>query len=298
MNLNPRSSIWTDVLPGERRVLSEARWPGVDFSWSVENISQPTLWTIHKKSHSVIVHFGGQIRKIDTELDGRGVSPAKPLNGDIWIVPAEYSYRSEALGATVRYAVIEFDFAMLPGGLDQKCEPGVIRPQIGHSDPFLYCSMMRLAELTQRGDDVSALTSANLGHALFLHFLGEYSGKKEILRRKADHLRFSAREKALVSEFICDQLHKPILLEHLASLVSMTSHEFLKAFRDAFDTTPAQYVINERLRRVRLLLISSTKTIATIAVETGFASHAHLTFTFNARYGMSPREFRSAKRLA
>ena len=63
--------------------------------------------------HSVIVHFGGPIQKIETELDGRTVSPARPFKGDIWVVPAGCSYRSEASGGTVRYAVIEFD----PGSL-------------------------------------------------------------------------------------------------------------------------------------------------------------------------------------
>jgi len=245
--------------------------------------------------HAVIVHFGGQIRKIETELDGRAISPATPLNGDVWVVPAGHSYHSEVLGGTVRYAVIEFDPAILPDTADHQINPYSLSPQIGHSDAFLHRSAIRLAELTQRSDDLSALTSANLGHTLFLHLFLEYYGKGQTIRRKMPYIRFSAREKSQVSEYIDDHLHEHILLENLASLVNMTSHEVLKAFGESFGTTPAQYVIKHRLQRVKSQLMSSKMTIATIAVETGFASHAHLTSTFSAWYGMSPQDFRSAK---
>jgi AraC family transcriptional regulator len=295
MLFDPHSSTWSDVSVGERRPLSQSHWPGVKFSWTVENISQQTIWSIKRENHTVIVHLGGPIRKIETELNGKGLSPGLPLAGDIWIIPAGHSYQSEALGGTIRYAELEFDQTILSALTERNVDVGPITYQIGQSDLFLHRSAVRLAQLTQHVDDLSALTSASLGHTLLLHFFTAYPRKQNMVRRLSPRNLFSAYQRKLLKEFIADNLHRPILLAQLASLVQMTSHELLEAFRYAFGTTPAQYIIDRRLRRARAKLLASNKTIATLAVELGFSSHAHLTSTFSARFGMTPSQFRASK---
>jgi AraC family transcriptional regulator len=46
------------------------------------------------------------------------------------------------------------------------------------------------------------------------------------------------------------------------------------------------------------LLTASSKSIATIAMETGFSSHAHLTDSFKTKLGVTPRQIREAGRPA
>ncbi|WP_161557701.1 helix-turn-helix domain-containing protein [Acidisarcina polymorpha] len=152
-----------------------------------------------------------------------------------------------------------------------------------------------MAQLTQHVDDLSALTSASLGHTLLLHFFTTYPGKYNMVRRLTPRNQFNAHQRKLLKEFIADHLQGSIMLTELASVVQMTSHELLEAFRHAFGTTPAQYIIEQRLRRARAALLAGNKTIATVASESGFASHAHLTSTFSARFGMTPSQFRASK---
>ena len=52
----------------------------------------------------------------------------------------------------------------------------------------------------------------------------------------------------------------------------------------------------QRLSRARQLLRSTDKTIAEIAAETGFSSPSHLSNTFHASTGMTPRTWRKAAR--
>jgi AraC family transcriptional regulator len=294
---DPRSTAWGDVQTGQRVSISEGIWPGVHFLWKVENIARPTIWPIKQSSHAVIVHFGGAIRKIETELEGRPVSPAKPMDGDVWVVPAGHSYCTEATGGTVRYAVLNLDPASIGSMLPRNIEFGPVRPLVGHTDGFVHRCAIRLAELTQRTDDLSLLAARSLGNALLLHFFDVYPGKEARIRRAPARVRLNGQQRRMVREFIHDHLHRPILFSELTDLVRISSHDMLDAFRDAFDTTPAQYIIDARLARVRTLLRTSAKSIATIALETGFSSHAHLTNIFSRRYKMSPREFRSTLKL-
>jgi AraC family transcriptional regulator len=296
MVFDPRSSVWPDVSIGERKPLSKSQLPGVKFSWTVENISQRTTWSIKREKHTVIVHLAGPIRKIETELNGKGLSPGRPLDGDIWIIPAGHEYQSEALGGTIRYAEFEFDQTILSRLIQRDIDIAPIRHQIGYSDAFLHRATIRLAELTQHADDLSALASVSLGHTLLLHFFTTYPGKHKRVRQRIPRTQFSAKQTRLVSGFIADHLQQPIMLAQLADLVGMTSHELLEAFRQAFGSTPAQYIIEQRLRRTRAELLGSNDTIATIAAEVGFCSHAHLTSTFASKYGITPSEFRASHR--
>ena len=88
------------------------------------------------------------------------------------------------------------------------------------------------------------------------------------------------------SSFIHERLAEPLSLVELAGAARMSTHQLLAAFRRAFGTTPAQYIISQRL------LLEGRSDITTIALQAGCASHSHLTATFRARAGCTPSEFR------
>jgi AraC family transcriptional regulator len=86
-----------------------------------------------------------------------------------------------------------------------------------------------------------------------------------------------------------------ITLAALADLVGLSTHRLLIAFRRTFGTTPAQYVIDQRLARARWLLAHTAYDISTIAGATGFCSHSHLTTTFKRHVGVTPHVFRARR---
>ena len=83
-----------------------------------------------------------------------------------------------------------------------------------------------------------------------------------------------------------------MLVSSLAQKAGMSVQNFIVAFTKAFGTTPAQYVIGERLRRARWLLDHTKESISTIAAETGFASQSHLTTTLRQHEGLTPTQYR------
>ena len=88
----------------------------------------------------------------------------------------------------------------------------------------------------------------------------------------------------------------PITVRDLARTVGMSSGRFAAAFRRAFGTSPAQYVIWERLKWACWLLVNSNDSIATIAAETGFNSQSYLTTALKGWNGQTPFELRKLSR--
>jgi AraC family transcriptional regulator len=79
--------------------------------------------------------------------------------------------------------------------------------------------------------------------------------------------------------------------------VNLNVHQLLIAFRRNFGTTPAQYILTQRLRRARWHLLNGNADIADIAFDCGFASHSHLSAAFKRDTGITPRQFRDGLRM-
>jgi transcriptional regulator GlxA family with amidase domain len=101
----------------------------------------------------------------------------------------------------------------------------------------------------------------------------------------------------LLRHHINANLGNQITVQSLASLVGMSSQSFAAAFKNAFRTTPAQYVLSERVKWASWLLANTNFSIAAIAAETGFSSQSHLTSAMGNVSGQTPFEFRRLSNL-
>jgi AraC family transcriptional regulator len=264
------------------------RWGPVELVVTREDIRAATAWRMHEPRHAVIVHLGGPMKRLETELDGVAAKPGPPAAGDIWVVPAGRRYASQASGGRIRYGVLYVE----PEALAELAGPegDTIAPRFARRDELLYRSVERLAELIGQDDDMSAMLGTSLGQALALHLAQRYRTGDAAAGPRGP--RLTERAQARLQERIHAHLGDRITLDDLAAIAGMSPHNLLVAFRAAFGTTPAQYVIAQRLRRARWLLANTAQDITTIALETGFASHSHLTTAFRRHVGLTPRDFR------
>lgn len=284
-------------LPGATpRTLCRASWLGITLHVKDQDIAGSTTWTLSSKQHIAVVHMGGRIDRLETELEGVGALLHPPMNGEAWVIPAQARYASFARGRVVRYAELHLDEAPLYEFSRRPNEASPIRPLAGHYDDFLYRSVRRLEELVRQRDDLAQMEAEAIGRAVWAHFFREYRARAGPLVRKRHVPRFTPAEKFLLDRYVEERMGQAITVSALASLVGRTVHTLLISFREAFGVTPAQYVIERRLRRARSLLVASSGDITAIALETGFSSHAHFTSVFRKRLGMTPSEFRSAAR--
>jgi AraC family transcriptional regulator len=278
-------------------VLKESAFQGagLEVIFRSDDISSPTDWRIHDRRHAVVVHLGGTMRRLETELDGFGGSTGPALPGEVWTVPAERHYASHACGGAIEYALMFLDPAVQDGIFGTTGGRRELAAVAGAYDALLRHAVHELMVIKDSADDVSRMLAESLSRSVTLHLCRTYMDRVALPAKGPAGQRLSARVSRQLREFIHENLGDPITLNELSRLAGLTTHQLLVAFRQAFGTTPAQYIIQQRLRSAQRQLASSQKDVTQIALDSGFSSHSHMTACFRQRLGCCPTEYRARR---
>ena len=258
-------------------------WPGIRFSFVTADIRRPTDWAISRDRHTLIVHLGGRMDVLETELDGHGGSSGPANPGEVWTVPAGRKYASYAKGDHIAFASLEFENNRLQGGpvLD-------LRSLAGLYDELTFTIVRKI---TRRLRDRDQLDAECLVRELCDRFASRFSKSQSVpVTRAIPDL--SPEQARIVREYILDNIANKFTLANLAHLLGLTTHHLLIVFRRAFGITPAQFVNIQRVRAAQRMLLHSSNDITSIALAAGFSSHSHMTSVFTRRLGCPPSEFR------
>ena len=140
--------------------------------------------------------------------------------------------------------------------------------------------------------------------------------RREILRRHVSDARIGAAAYRLLYEvsgqypaedqppplrlarnYIADHFHQAHLCREEIARVSCVSVSTLAGlFRKHLGKTIWEYISEQRMEKVRQLLIYSNKPIGEIAGECGFSYAYYLTREFRSNYGMTPSAYRKQNR--
>jgi AraC family transcriptional regulator len=104
-----------------------------------------------------------------------------------------------------------------------------------------------------------------------------------------------ALARRVIERLIDDRLDAPPELAKMAALAGMGTGQFVRSFKQAFGATPYQYVLQRRIDRAKSML-GSGRSLTSIGLELGFASHAHFTSAFHTRTGSTPSDYRRERR--
>ena len=271
----------------------QRKWPGLEVSFRSDDITRPTDWRIHDRRHAVVVHLGGQMRRLETELDGFGGSAGSALPGEVWTAPAGRKYASHACGDKIHYALMFLDPAALDQIQDTRAGRLDLAPVAGARDEFLHQAIRELMTVAEATDDVSEMFAESLSQTICLHLCRTYTPGDCAPEKSPSGLSLNAEAARRLREFIYDNLCERIPLAKLSKLAGLSTHQLLVAFRKAFGSTPGQYVIQQRLRCAQRQLLNTRNDITTIALESGFSSHSHLTACFRQHLGCCPSVFRT-----
>ena len=91
-----------------------------------------------------------------------------------------------------------------------------------------------------------------------------------------------------VEAHLGDDLSNPVL----ARTCSMSDGHFIRTFRACLEQTPAQYVIESRIKAALRSLLLTSETIEQIAEKHGFGSRHYFSRMFARQTGQSPAAFR------
>jgi len=78
----------------------------------------------------------------------------------------------------------------------------------------------------------------------------------------------------------------------LAAIARISVGHLFRAFRASFGTSPQSYIMRRRILRAEILMLSTNKPLATIALDCGLFDQAHFSHVFRRLVGVSPNIWR------
>jgi AraC-like DNA-binding protein len=97
-------------------------------------------------------------------------------------------------------------------------------------------------------------------------------------------------------EFIDLCFDLPLNLDQMSSQACFSRYHFLRLFRQAFNKTPHQYLVERRIERAKELLASRDLRVTDVCFEVGFQSLGSFSSLFHKSVGHAPVTFREKSR--
>ena len=95
-------------------------------------------------------------------------------------------------------------------------------------------------------------------------------------------------------EIIRRDYAKPLLIGDLAAACGESVRQLQRRFRDAFGSTPQEFLIKTRILEAARLLEETTLSVAEISARCGFVDASRFTQHFRRRTGVTPKGYRIA----
>lgn len=161
------------------------------------------------------------------------------------------------------------------------------------AEPALLDAVARFIALSRDG-----VAAPLLGPILMreIHARLLLSPQGAILRRfllREDPSRHVARAIASIRASIDEPLSVTTLADH----AGMSKSSFHAHFKAVTGLTPGQYQKDIRLLEARRLVQEGRDTISTVAFDVGYESPAHFSRDYSRKFGLTPREDRTGRRL-
>ncbi|HBT85282.1 MAG TPA: AraC family transcriptional regulator [Porphyromonadaceae bacterium] len=95
-----------------------------------------------------------------------------------------------------------------------------------------------------------------------------------------------------VVKYIRNNIHKDISIEELKDMCCLSKDHFIRLFKNDLQETPTQYIIQRKIERAQLMLITSDLLIKDIAYELSFENVYYFNRLFKKATGFTPSDYR------
>jgi AraC family transcriptional regulator len=160
-------------------------------------------------------------------------------------------------------------------------------------DPAITQVALALVRAMSVGErDIYADTVAAWLAVHLLHMYGSNAGRAD----NRDAGVITDRRLSRVVEFMSAHFAEPLTLDRLAEEACISRYHFARLFKAKVGQSPHRYLASLRLDAARRMLETSDRSVGEVGAACGYPASSHFTAAFTARYGASPRDFRTSLR--
>jgi AraC family transcriptional regulator len=238
--------------------------------------------------HLLILHLGAPVR-VARRIGGALVEQTIPTGG-IFFMPGNVDFwvrlggELRTLHLYLRHALFADVAASLGGDIPS------LTPILGQADAQIGRLALNIRETLDTDGAGDGLYADYLGRALAAYLLRRWHPEKTT-NGPAPH---EGLRRALA--LIEDDYGAKLQIEDLAAAAGLSPTHFTREFRRTFGAAPHQFLLRCRIRHAQDALANSTKPIAQIALDCGFASQEHLTRLFTRQTQITPATYRRLTR--
>ena len=217
----------------------------------------------------------------EIELDG---SKEQIKKGDCFILP-DYIHFKRSVINPIEFVYIKF-------GSISTCPYSFNLPygKVVFEDEARFISNISTLEKLIASD--SPLSSGYREHLLIDILFQIYFEQNPINSYSKEAVCYDEIVRATI-EYITENLNKKILIKDICYAVGTNTSTLNFKFRREFDMSIGQFIMNERMKKAKHLLISTTYNISEIAQRTGFENVYYFSNAFKKFNGVSPSFYRS-----
>ena len=175
--------------------------------------------------------------------------------------------------------------------LDSNISFQILSPHIEWQNNILN-TLKKIFELQNQNGSFEFETLINL-FELWKIFYDNIQLKSEYQPKSRENLHRSQLQ--IMMQFIHSNYNKNITLSDIASAVYISKNSALQVFQKGINIPPISYLIQYRLARAAELILSTDKTITSIALETGFENVGYFCRKFKEHYLMTANDYRTRK---
>lgn len=165
-----------------------------------------------------------------------------------------------------------------------------IRTVVGATDERLLTGMQAVRDELARGVANENAFAEHVGIAMAVLLFRHYSDaakEQAIVRGGLGRYRLNK-----VLDYIEAEMENGLTVAALASVADLSLQHFSAAFLASTGHRPHRFILNRRIERAKLLLLTTNMSIAEISLAVGFASQSHFAERFRETTGATPLRFR------
>lgn len=294
--MGARRELLIDAASGTKRptILQPPELDSAACNWPAVLVEQHHVGALEIQPSSPVNHvFAVHLEGVnDLEVADDGPFRLHRIHpGQVSFFPAGSIFASRTLNGGRFYTVSVTPQFMANHALTpDSAPPPRFLPQRGIRDDLIKVLCDRIRDEVTSAHPRSQQYVETLAQALAAHATRYFSATYENSAQNPGSLSSNQLRKSLT--YMEEHLAEELPLPAIARAAGLSPFHFARRFKNATGLAPHQYLIHQRVKRARHLLISTSASIAEVAAQCGFCDQSHLTNHFRRVLNMTPRRFR------